>query len=248
MLSADTAFDSIVAAAARFYAPAGRGARHFAHGKLRRDPAFAAILAQGLVPDGARLVDLGCGQGVLAALLVAARADYEQGRWPTQWPAPPRLADVLGVDLRDRAIRAARAALGGKARFAVADVRRVELPACDAIVLLDVLHYLPAADQERLLAACARALDPRGVLIARVADAGAGLRFAVTRASDAIVTMARGSGWPRFHCRPLGEWVAAFERAGFRVDAAPMSAGTPFANVMLIARPAAALAAGARSG
>jgi SAM-dependent methyltransferase len=248
MLSAETAFDSIVAAAARFYAPAGRGARHFAHGKLRHDPAFAAILAQGLVPDGARLVDLGCGQGVLAALLVAARADFEQGRWPAEWPAPPRLTEVLGVDLRDRAIRAARTALGGKARFDVADVRRVALPPCNAIVLLDVLHYLPAADQERLLAACVRALDPRGVLIARVADAGAGLRFAVTCASDAIVTMARGSGWPRFHCRPLGEWVAAFERAGFRVETAPMSAGTPFANVMLIARPAAGVAPGARSG
>jgi SAM-dependent methyltransferase len=244
----ETAFDSIVAAAARFYAPAGRGARHFAHGKLRHDPAFAAILERGLVPDGARLVDLGCGQGVLAALLLAARAAFEQGRWPAQWPAPPRLAAALGVDLRGRAIRAARIALGDRARFEVGDARRVALPVCDAIVLLDVLHYLPAADQERLLAGCARALDPRGVLIARVADAGAGLRFAVTLAGDALVTMARGTWWPRFHCRRLGEWVGAFEHAGFRVETAPMSAGTPFANVLLVARPAAGVAGALGSG
>ena len=244
MRSTDAAFDSIVAAAARFYAPAGRGALHFARGKLRHDPAFAAILARGLVPDGARLVDLGCGQGVLAALLLAAREDYEQGRWPPEWPAPPRLAAVRGVDLRAGAIRAARTALGARARFEVGDVRRVALPACDAIVLLDVLHYLASADQGRLLAACARTLDPRGVLIARVADAAAGLRFALTLAGDALVTMARGTWRPRFHCRTLAEWVAAFERAGFRVETAPMSAGTPFANVMLIARPALAVKGG----
>jgi SAM-dependent methyltransferase len=246
MLSTVTAFDSIVAAAARFYAPAGCGALHFARGKLRHDPAFAAILARGLVPDGARLVDLGCGQGVLAALLLAARADYERGRWPPEWPAPPRLAQLLGVDLRGRAIRRARTALGARARFEVGDVRDVALPACDAIVLLDVLHYLPAADQERLLAACARALDARGVLVARVADARAGLRFRVTLACDALVTIARGTLRPRFHCRALAEWVAAFGRAGFRVETAPMSEGTPFANVLLIARPA--LAEGGGSG
>jgi len=51
---------------------------------------------------------------------------------------------------------------------------------------------------------------------------------------------------PRFHCRTLAEWVAALERAGFRVETAPMSAGTPFANYMLIARPA--LAANGGSG
>jgi len=77
-----------------------------------------------------------------------------------------------------------------------------------------------------------------------VADAAAGLRFRITLAGDALVTMARGTLRPRFHCRALADWVAAFEHAGFRVETAPMSAGTPFANVMLIARPALAATGG----
>jgi hypothetical protein len=36
----------------------------------------------------------------------------------------------------------------------------------------------------------------------------------------------------------MRSWIAAVERAGFRVETAPMSAGTPFANVLIVARPA----------
>lgn len=243
-----TILDSIAADAAGFYTPAGRFALYFARGKLGHDPVFAAILERALVPDRARLVDLGCGQGVLAAWLLAARAHYEQGRWPREWPAPPRLGTVLGLDLRAEAIRRARIALGPRARFEVGDIRRAPLPPSDAIALLDVLHYLPPADQEALLAACARALDPGGVLIARIADAGAGLRYHLTTLGDRAVTILRGTLWPRLYCRRLADWTAALERAGFRVGAAPMSAGTPFANVMLFGRLAAPVAAGGRSG
>jgi SAM-dependent methyltransferase len=231
----DRAFERIVAAAARAYAPAGRTALHFARGKLRHDPVFRAILARGLIPDGARLVDLGCGQGVLEALLAAARAEHELGAWPAAWPPPPRLESVLGVDLRRRAIAAARVALGERMAFHVGDVREADIPPCDAIAILDVLHYLPHADQAGVLARCARALAPGGMLLLRVGDADAGVRAAITRLSDQAITLLRGGG-PRLHTRGLKAWIAAVEAAGFGVEAAPMSAGTPFANVLLVAR------------
>jgi SAM-dependent methyltransferase len=233
----DRALEAIVAAAGRAYAPAGRTALHFARGKLRHDPVFRAILVRGLVPDGARLVDLGCGQGVLPAFLVAARDCYERGDWPAGWPPAPRLASVLGVDLRRRAIAAARCALGEGAVFEVGDVRDAEIPPCDVVVILDVLHYLPPGDQERVLARCAAALAPGGRLLLRIGDADAGARAAITRLSDQAITLIRG-GWPRLYTRGLESWVAAVEHAGLGVETAPMSEGTPFANVLLVARPA----------
>jgi SAM-dependent methyltransferase len=187
------------------------------------------------VPDGARLVDLGCGQGVLPAFLVAARACYERGEWPAVWPAPPRLAAVLGVEQRRRAVAAARIAVGHAAQFVLGDIRGIAIPACDVIAILDVLHYLPVPDQEHLLARCAAALPPGGVLLARVGDADAGLRALVTRITDRAISLARG-GSPWLHVRGLASWVEAVARAGFRVETAPMSAGTPFANVLLTAR------------
>jgi SAM-dependent methyltransferase len=229
------ALEAIVAAVARTYAPAGRTPMHFARGKLRHDPVFRAIVARGLVPDGARLVDLGCGQGVLPAFLVAARECYQRGEWPAGWPPPPRLKSALGVDLRRRAIVAARIAVGAAAQFLVGDVREAAIPACDVVALIDVLHYLPAPDQDRVLARCADALAPGGVLLARVGDADAGLRALVTRVTDQAITLMRG-GSPRLHMRGLAAWIAALEQAGFRVQSAPMSVGTPFANVLLVAR------------
>lgn len=233
----DRALEAIVGAAGRAYAGAGRGAVHFARGKLRHDPVFRAILARGLVPDGARLVDLGCGQGVLPAFLLAARAHYERGEWPSAWPPPPRLASVFGVDLRRRAIAAGRIALGERAAFEVGDVRTAAIPPCDAVAILDVLHYVPVPDQERVLARCAAAFAPGGVLLLRVGDADAGVRAAITRFADQAITLVRG-GCPRLYTRGLKSWIATVEHAGFRVEAAPMSDGTPFANVLIVARPA----------
>ncbi len=229
------ALDAIVAAAGSAYAPAGRTPLHFARGKLRHDPVFRAIVARGLIPDGTRLVDLGCGQGVLPAFLVAARAGYELGEWPTAWPPPPRLAAAFGVDLRRGAIAAARVALGARATFEVGDVRDAVIPTCDVVVILDVLHYVPVPDQDRVLARCAAALAPGSRLLLRVGDADAGPRAAITRLSDQAITLLRGA-WPRLYTRGLKAWIAAVERAGFGVEAVPMSAGTPFANVLLVAR------------
>jgi len=238
------AWRAIVAAAARAYRPAGRLAAGFARGKLAHDPVFAAILARGLIPDGARLADVGCGQGLLAALMLAARDCHAGGVWPASWPAPARLASIWGVDLAARRVRAARAALGARASVEVADLRSVAIPPSDAIVLLDVLHYVPPDAQREVLVRCRESLADGGVLLLRVADAGAGLRFRLTAGADRIATIACG-GSPRLHSRPLTAWIALLAELGFgEVHSAPMSDGTPFANVLVVARGNAGAAGG----
>jgi len=42
---------------------------------------------------------------------------------------------------------------------------------------------------------------------------------------------------PKVYCRPIPEWERVLSSVGFRSELMPMSAGTPFANTMLIARP-----------
>lgn len=81
-----------------------------------------------------------------------------------------------------------------------------------------------------------RCILARGVLLLRVADASASLRFRITVAVDRIVMRARGHRLPRLWCRPLGEWMRELEALGFAAEPIPMSAGTPFANVLLRAR------------
>jgi SAM-dependent methyltransferase len=226
----------VAEAAAQRYAPAGQFAKRYALGKLCHDPVFAAILAQGLIPDRARLVDLGCGQGLLLALLAAATDAFGQGVWPAGWPPPARPASMVGFDFSRRAIRIARRALDEHAHLTHADLRQVEIPPCDAIAIIDVLHYVDAADQEAALAKCATALDADGVLLMRVNDAGAGWRFTLTRTVDQLAALARERSLPRVHCRRLADWIALLERLGFEVRTQSASAGTPFTNSLLVAR------------
>jgi len=69
-----------------------------------------------------------------------------------------------------------------------------------------------------------------------VGDASGSLRFRWTVLVDRVVTALRGHRLERLHCRPRAEWVGLLEKLGFRVESFPMSRGTAFANVLLLAR------------
>lgn len=229
-------FRALARDAAARYPARDRFARHFAFGKLTRDPAFRHLLERGLIPQGARLLDLGCGQGVLEALLLSAREHHARGDWPASWPAPPAPRVMRGVDLRSRDVVRAQAACGREAAFLRGDIRGADFGEVDTVVILDVLHYIDFDAQREVLRRVRASLEPRGVLLLRVGDASDSIRFRITVAVDRIVMRARGHRLPRVWCRPLGDWMRELDALGFAVEAIPMSDGTPFANVLLRAR------------
>jgi SAM-dependent methyltransferase len=227
----------LVDAAAERYRPAGRFAYHFARGKLAGDPVFGALLAQSLVPDRARILDLGCGQGLLASWLVAAEEFHRAGDWYAGWPPPPAAWSFRGIELMPRAVSRARPALAAVASVEVGDIRTADFRAADTVVIFDVLHYMDTASQQAVLGRVRATLSAAGVLLLRIGDAGGGLPFRISNWVDRTVLAVRGRGSVRLRCRSLTEWIGLLERLGFRTDAIPMSANTPFANVLLVARP-----------
>jgi SAM-dependent methyltransferase len=227
---------ALVEAASAPYRHAGRFAWYFARGKLAGDPAFAAILARGLLAGATRILDLGCGQGLLASWLLAAQAAELSGSWPPDWPRPPAPKQLLGVDINPREVARARAALGERAHIVEGDIRHVDYGSVDAIVILDVLHFTDYAAQEAVLRRARAALAPRGVLLLRVGDAEGGVAFALSQLVDRSVALMRRHRLPRLTCRPAREWRALLAQLGFLTEALPMSQGTPFANVLLIGK------------
>lgn len=220
------------------YRQAGRFAWHFARGKLARDPVFRALLQRGDVPAHARVLDIGCGQGLLASLLVAAHDLHARGEWPAAWADAPVDARYTGIELMARDIaRAERAVsnLPGAPRFMQADMCSAALPASDVVVLLDVLHYVDIAAQDAVLERVRDALQPNGRLLLRIGDTADRRGFAASQWVDRIVTLARGHGVAPTFGRPLGDWTLGLQRLGFAVRSVPMSRGTPFANVLLVA-------------
>ena len=216
----DARFRTLARLAAARYPRGDLFARKFAFGKLTGDPAFAHLLAHDLIPPQARLLDLGCGQGVLAALLAAAGRDDQR---------------YTGVDLMARDIERARHACPD-AQFVAGDIRTTGFGPADVVVILDVLHYVDYEAQADVLRRVRAALAGGGVLLLRVADASPGLRFRFTVAVDRLVMRLRGHRLARLYCKPLATWTQELAALGFTVEPRPMSAGTPFANVLLVAR------------
>lgn len=228
--------NTLLTAACEPYRKSGHFAWHFAKGKLGSDPAFFWLLEHGAIPDGDRLIDLGCGQGLLASWLLSARAQYESGNWPADWPAAPRLQHIWGLELMPKDVDRARAALGNLAEFEVGNMCTADFGKASAAVILDVLHYVGYAAQEDVLRRVRAALPIGGTFITRVGDASAGLPFHICNLVDRTVFYLRGHGLSHLYCRTLDDWKHVISQAGFAVESVPMSNGTPFANVMLIAR------------
>lgn len=229
-------WSELLVAASEPYRQADFFAWCHARGKLGLDPVFRHLLSQGLIAPQARVLDLGCGQGLLASLLRACSSVAQHGRWPSHWAAAPTAVRVTGIELMPRDVARAKASLGNAAEFVCGDMRHIPFPEADTVVILDVLHYISVPEQNEVLARVRRALPVGGSLLLRVGDASAKPRFLVSQWVDALVTRARGHRvLPQF-CRSLAEWVAQLESLGFEVHSQPMSQGTPFANVLLVAK------------
>lgn len=235
--TADGAWRSLHAEAAAPYRAAGRFAWHFARGKLGCDPVFRSLLERGELRPHARVLDIGCGQGLLASLLSAIDGLAARGGWPAAWGEAPSGARYTGIELMPRDVLRAEAAVGhlpSRPRFLCADMCTAALPASDVVVILDVLHYVDHAAQDAVLARVQAALAPQGRLLLRVGDAANVQRFRVSQWVDRIVTRVRGHRVAPTFCRSLAEWVTLLEGRGFHVRPLPMSRGTPFANVLLV--------------
>jgi 2-polyprenyl-3-methyl-5-hydroxy-6-metoxy-1,4-benzoquinol methylase len=171
------------------------------------------------LPERGTFLDLGCGQGLLLALLCAAR---------------PGLS-LHGIDAHPRRVSIARRALATDAVIEERDLCRFEFPqGCAGVALIDVLLYLP--EPEPVLRAAADALAPGGVLLLREPDASAGIAFALTRLSSWFDAMTRGRALAPIRYRPSGYWRAQLASLGLAVESEPMSQRTPFANVLFVGR------------
>jgi O-methyltransferase involved in polyketide biosynthesis len=139
---------------------------------------------------------------------------------------------MVGIESRRRVAELARTALASDAEIVDADAR-IQPPGRPHVVFLfDVLHMMPAQDQESLLAAIAANLEPGGVILVREADASGGWRFAAVRAVNRVKALMLGSWRQPFHFRTRAEWLECFRRLGFDAAVRPAEGLVPFANVL----------------
>jgi SAM-dependent methyltransferase len=236
--AADAAWAAIVAAASDAYRCTDGHAARFARSKLGRDRVFRHLLEQGLIAPEATVLDIGCGQGLLASLLCAAGDAAGSGRWPPTWAAAPIGAKVVGFDRSERDIARAASMTTRAATFVLGDMRRAAFPPCDVAVFFDTLHYITIDEQDDVLGRVRRALRPGGRILLRVGDTSARLRYRVGVWIDRSTSLLRGGGFGCLHGRPLSAWTAALAGLGLDVQSCSMNGRPPFANLLIVARSA----------
>jgi hypothetical protein len=121
-------------------------------------------------------------------------------------------------------------ALGPDAEIVESDARSLSAGTARVVLLFDVLHMMPRPDQDALLVAAVRALEPGGMIVIREADASAGWRFQAVRFGNRLTALTSGAWRQTFAFRTLDEWRDCFSRHGLEVERTPAGEGTPFAN------------------
>ncbi len=207
-------------------------ARMYARGKLGSDPICDQLVALGRERETlGDVVDIGCGRGQMAVMLLEAKV----------------AARVIGVDWDEPKLEAARVACKERsqdgrvaaaesldATFEKFDVREVAPPACDTLLLIDVLHYLTDKQQIEVLERCLR--SARKCVVVRELDPDRGWRSATTRAQEAVTTFFGYNVGERVRVLPIASFTEPLERAGFSVRVEPSWGRTPFSNVAIIAQ------------
>jgi SAM-dependent methyltransferase len=161
----------------------------FVHG--RRVEVLSRHLAE-LMPEGARVLDVGCGDGLITSLVGDRRPDVE----------------VSGIDIATR----------GQTHVPVSEFDGLHIPAgdgeADVVMLVDVLHH--ADDPHALLAEAVRAAG-RAVVLKDVMTLGP-LSDATLRFMDWVGNARHGVPLPYLFWSQ-DEWRDAFARLGVTVDA-----------------------------
>ena len=175
------------------------------------------------VPDKGTIVDIGCGNGLFAAILKLG--------------APGR--SITGIDLDARKIVEARKSLGNLPHldFRLGDVAAVEYPPADVFTIIDVLYLIPFEAQEKILRMCAAALPPGGVLILKEMDKKPRRKYVWNMIQETLAVKLIGfTLGSRFYFRRKADFVALLTGLGFSVDVVPLHKGYGYPHILYVAK------------
>jgi len=202
----------------RLYRYQGPYVAYYVFWKLRTDPLFRAL--DEAVPRQGHMLDVGCGYGLVAHWLALG--------------APQRT--LHGMDHDAAKIHVARATAGESSRlsFEEGDLLATGWPACDAVLLCDVLHYFPRALKARILQRAFEALRPGGRLIVREACSDSPTHRVVAWSERFAVWTGHNLTERGLHFEAAAGYRSLLEAAGF-IEVRRIPEAGLGSNVMLVA-------------
>lgn len=183
---------------------------------------FAAVAAE--LPAAGRILEIGCGHGLLSNLLALGSADRV----------------VHGIDVDPGKLDAARgAAVRGDLSATFDPTSGDKLPAgpWDAVVIVDVLYLLVAAAQAEVIGACAERLAPGGTLVVKEMALTPRWKARWNELQEtAAVRLLHITAGQELTFLPPSELAAAMTDAGLTVRERPLHRGYPHPHHLLVGR------------
>ena len=173
---------------------------------------------ESLVPRKGKILDLGCGYGLLANLLAARH--------------PGR--SVTGLDLNATRIDVARRSAVGRRNitFYHADLEDIAESRFDVIIMTDVLHHIPREKSGRLLSIAVSRLQASGRLIILDVDRVPAWKHYAARTIDRLLN----PGAPLYY-RSREEMRQLLERFSLQVEMTiPSHRGLPLSDIIYVCR------------
>lgn len=136
------------------------------------------VLFDNLLPRTGKILDIGCGYGFMSYMLHFRSASRQ----------------ITGLDYDDQKIATANHCFSkpGQLSFIHADATQFVFEEYNAIVLMDMLHYLEPAQQEWLIENCIGHLLPGGVIVIRDGNAELKERQKGTALTEVFSTLITG--------------------------------------------------------
>lgn len=176
-----------------------------------------------LLPRTGRVLDLGCGNGLFAAILKLG--------------SPERT--ITGFDLDEKKIDSARAAFKDWTgmEFSVGDLIRSNYPAADIITIIDVLYLIPPDAKESILRKCHGALPAGGLLAVKDVDTRPRWKYVWNMIQETLAVKIIGfTLGSRFHFTSREDFTALLNRVGFDVEVVPQHKGYWYPHILYLAR------------
>lgn len=124
-----------------------------------------------MIPKTGKILDLGCGYGILANYLALCSSKRK----------------IIGVDTDSGKVKFAERGIGNIS-FSVADATKMKLKNFDCIILHDVLHHLNSHyQQKKLIADCKKMLSKNGMLLVVEVDKTPFWKLVLGRITDFIL-------------------------------------------------------------
>jgi 2-polyprenyl-3-methyl-5-hydroxy-6-metoxy-1,4-benzoquinol methylase len=204
------------------YAAEGWRDRVHVSGRWRTCP-FPAVAVH--VPTDARVLDVGCGHGLLGLQLALA--------------SPHRQITGLDIDAGKIAVARRAAARTGatNARFAVVEPGDLPTGSWDAITVVDVLYLLEADGAAAMVDAAAAALAPGGVLVVKEMALSPRWKLRLTRIQELVATrVVRITEGAHPRLVPPDDIAARMRRAGLTVSTCRLDRRRLHPHFLLVGR------------